>query len=160
MGRLWAIFFFLPCRAKPKVPRGISGSAWSRSDSLQVLIDFDSTLKSIQPVYLEPEQNVLHLLENWQFWRVPSDYDLGYEDGQKPRFWNRWGGAGGDPQSGIFLIDADSTTYNAPKVVNIANTFFTIDTAVNPRLPLWLLHAGRGIPLGRHVAAHRRHTGI
>ena len=36
-----------------------------------------------------------------------------------------------DPtQSGIFLIDADSTTYNAPKVVNIANTFFTIDTAV------------------------------
>ena len=63
-------------------------------------------------------------------WRVPSDYDLGYEDGQKPRFWNRWSGAGGDPtQSGIFLIDADSTTYNAPKVVNIANTFFTIDTA-------------------------------
>lgn len=134
MGRLWAIFFLFAMQSQAQGPAwqlGGSGSAWSRSDSLQVLIDFDSIPKSIQPFYLEPEQNVLHLLENWQFWRVPSDYDLGYEDGQKPRFWNRWSGAGGDPtQSGIFLVDADSTTYNAPKVVNIANTFFTIDTAV------------------------------
>ena len=95
------------------------------------MIDFNSTPESIQPVYLEPDQNVLHLLENWQLWRVASDHDLNYEDVQKPRFWNRWDGAGGDPtQSSIFLIDDDSTTYNAPKVVNIDNTFFTIDTAV------------------------------
>ena len=135
MGRLWAIFFLFAMQSQAQGPAwqlGGSGSAWSRSDSLQVLIDFDSIPKSIQPFYLEPEQNVLHLLENWQFWRVPSDYDLGYEDGQKPRFWNRWSGAGGDPtQSGIFLVDADSTTYNAPKVVNIANTFFTIGQIEN-----------------------------
>lgn len=134
MGCLLAIFFLLVAQSQAQSPAwqlGGSGNAWSERDSLQVLIDFASAPGSIQPVYLDPEQNVLHLLENWQFWRAPSDYDLGFEDGQKPRFWNRWGGAGGDPtQSGIFLIDDDSTTYNAPKVVNIDNTFFTIDTAV------------------------------
>ena len=134
MGCLFAIFFLLVAQSQAQSPAwqlGGSGNAWSERDSLQVLIDFNRTPGSIQPVYLEPDKNVLHLLENWQFWRVPSDYDLGFEDGQKPRFWNRWGGAGGDPtQSGIFLIDNDSTTYNAPKVVNIDNTFFTIDTAV------------------------------
>ena len=134
MGRLWAVFFLFTTQGQTQGPAwqlGGSGSTWSGRDSLHVLIDFNSTPGSIQPVYLEPDQNVLHLLENWQFWRMPSNYDLGYEDGQKPRFWNRWGGAGGDPtQSGIFLIDDDSTTYNAPKVVNIDNTFFTIDTAV------------------------------
>lgn len=134
MSYLLAIFLLFATQIQAQDPiwqLGGSGGAWSERDSLQVLVDFDSAPGSIQPTYLMPDKNVLHLLENWQFWRVPSDYDLGYEDGQKPRFWNRWGGAGGDPtQSGIFLIDDDSTTYNAPKVVNIDNTFFTIDTAV------------------------------
>ena len=44
------LFFF--CHAgKPKVPRGSQEAAGARgrSDSLQVLIDFDSTPKSISP---------------------------------------------------------------------------------------------------------------
>ena len=36
-----------------------------------------------------------------------------------------------DPtQSGVFLVDRDSTTYNAPRSQPIASTFFSIDTAV------------------------------
>lgn len=66
----------------------------------------------------------MHLLENWQFWRVPSDYDLGYEDGQKPRFWNRWGGAGGLLPPGVYLyrvnLGADSGQDTALHSLSIA----------------------------------------
>ena len=108
---------------------GGSGMAWDQRDSLHVLVDFVDG--AIQPLYLQPDQNVIHLLENWEFWREPSLYNLGYVDGQKPRFWNRWNGAGGDPtQSGVFLIDRDSTTYNAPRSESVRATFFSFDTAV------------------------------
>ena len=49
MGRLWAIFFLFAMQSQAQGPAwqlGGSGSAWSRSDSLQVLIDFDSTPES------------------------------------------------------------------------------------------------------------------
>ena len=108
---------------------GGSGMAWDQRDSLQVLVDFADG--AIQPLYLQPHQNVIHLLENWEFWREPSLHNLGYVNGQKPRFWNRWSGAGGDPtQSGVFLVDRDSTTYNAPRSESVGATFFTFDTAV------------------------------
>ena len=108
---------------------GGSGAAWDQRDSLQVLVDFADG--AIQPLYLQPDQNVIHLLDNWQFWRDPTLHNLGYVDGQKPRFWNRWNGVGGDPtQSGVFLVDRDSTTYNAPTSQSITSTFFSIDTAV------------------------------
>ncbi len=107
---------------------GGSGMAWNQRDSLQVLIDFSR--RAIQPRYLQPDQNVIHLLDNWQFWRVPSLYDLSYVDGQKPRLWNRWDGEGGNPaQSGVFMVGRDSTTYNAPRSQSISSTFFSIDTA-------------------------------
>lgn len=110
---------------------GGSSQAWDQRDSLQVLIDFASAPGSIQPLYLQPDQNVIQLLDNWEFWREPSNYNLGYVDGQKPRFWNRWNGVGGDPtQSGVFLVDPDSSTYNPPQSVGISSTFFSIDTAV------------------------------
>ena len=95
---------------------GGSGLAWDQGDSLQVLVDFDNAPGSIQPRYLQPDQNLLPLLENWQLWRVPGVRNLSYVDGYMPRVWKRWNGRGGDPtQSGVFLIDADSTTYNAPR---------------------------------------------
>ena len=110
---------------------GGSGQAWDQRDSLLVLIDFEGAPGAIQPLYLQPDQNVIQLLDNWEFWREPSNYNLGYVDGQKPRFWNRWNGVGGDPtQSGVFLVDPDSSTYNPPQSVDVANTFFSIDTAV------------------------------
>ena len=110
---------------------GGSGLVWDQLDSLQVLVDFSNAPGSIQPIYLQPDQNVLHLLEKWQFWRVPGVRDLSYVDGQMPRMWKRWNGRGGDPtQSGVLLIDADSTSYNAPRSEGIQDQFYTIDTAV------------------------------
>ena len=110
---------------------GGSGLAWDQHDSLQVLVDLAGAPGSIQPHYLQPDQNVIQLLENWEFWRVPALYNLGYVDGQKPRFWNRWNGIGGDPtQSGVFLVDPDSTTYNAPLAQPLRSLFFSFDTAV------------------------------
>ena len=110
---------------------GGSGLAWDQHDSLQVLIDFAGPPGTIQPRYLQPDQNVIHLLDNWEFWREPARYNLGYVDGQKPRFWNRWNGVGGDPtQSGVFMVDEDSTTYNAPLAQPLRTLFFSFDTAV------------------------------
>ena len=110
---------------------GGSGLAWNQHDSLQVLVDFAGAPGSIQPRYLQPDQNIIQLLENWEFWREPSVYNLGFVDGQKPRFWNRWNGMGGDPtQSGVFLVDPDSTTYNAPLAQSVNSLFFSFDTAV------------------------------
>ena len=138
---------------------GGSGMAWDQRDSLQVLVDFADG--AIQPLYLQPQQNVIHLLDNWQFWRDPSLHDLGYVDGQKPRFWNRWNGVGGDPtQSGVFLVDRDSTTYNAPRSQSIASTFFSPST-LPCRIPpcrLRLLHALAGLPLRRHPPALRHQS--
>ncbi len=110
---------------------GGSGLAWDQGDSLQVLVDFANVPGSIQPRYLQPDQNLLPLLENWQFWRVPGVRNLSYIDGYMPRVWKRWNGRGGDPtQSGVLLVDADSTTYNAPRSEGIQDQFYTIDTAV------------------------------
>ena len=110
---------------------GGDGLAWQQADSLQVLVDFTTAPNAIQPFYLQPDQNVLPLLQNWQFWRVPGERDLAYVDGQMPRVWKRWNGRGGDPtQSGVFLVDADSTSYNAPRSESIQDQFYTIDTAV------------------------------
>ncbi|MDE2734783.1 MAG: hypothetical protein OXI72_10355, partial [Gemmatimonadota bacterium] len=111
MRSAWSLILVLavaPSHAQvAKWQLGGSGAAWDQRDSLQVLVDFADG--AIQPLYLQPDQNVIHLLENWEFWREPSLHNLGYVDGQKPRFWNRWGGAGGDPtQSGVFLVDRDS----------------------------------------------------
>ena len=81
---------------------GGSGLAWDQGDSLQILVDFANVPGSIQPLYLQPDQNLLPLLENWQFWRVPGVRNLSYVDGYMPRVWKRWNGRGGDPtQSGV-----------------------------------------------------------
>jgi hypothetical protein len=110
---------------------GGAGLAWGAHDSLTVLVDFEGTQGGLQPRYLGPGENVLHLLDNWQFLRDPSERTLAYVPGQMPRIWKGGNGAGGDPsQSGVFYIDADSTTYNAPSSQSPASNFFTIDLAV------------------------------
>lgn len=76
---------------------GGNGLAWDQGDSLQILVDFANVPGSIQPLYLQPDQNLLPLLENWQFWRVPGVRNLSYVDGYMPRVWKRWNGRGGDP---------------------------------------------------------------
>ncbi len=110
---------------------GGSGLAWGEQDSLNILVDFDAEPGAIQPIYLEPDINVFSILDNWQFWRDPKERTLGWVEGQMPRIWKSWGGVGGDPtQSGVFLIDRDSSTYNAPMSQSVGNQFYTFDTAV------------------------------
>ncbi len=111
---------------------GGSGLPWSENDSLNVLVDFTSAPNAIQPLYLRPEQNVLSLLDNWQLWRDPLARDqLGYVNGQKPRIWRAWRGSGGLPTySGVYLVDADSSTYNVATSRGVNETFYTIDLAV------------------------------
>jgi hypothetical protein len=104
---------------------GGSGLQWSQNDSLNVLVDFTSVPGTIQPIYLNPEQNMLLLLD------PPSRDQLGYVNGQKPRIWRAWSGQGGLPTySGVYLIDADSSTYSVSTSQGINNIFYTVDLAV------------------------------
>ncbi len=110
---------------------GGSGLAWNATDSVKVLIDFDRTPGAIQPIYLMPDRTLFSLLENWQFWRDPSDKVLGYIDGQMPRIWKFKDGIPDPSENGSWLIDGDSTTYNVPIAQGgISAEYFTIDTAV------------------------------
>ena len=107
---------------------GGSGLSWSDNDTVRVLIDADSTPGSIQPRYIEPEVNIISLLQNWSFLRQPKE--LGYIDGERPRIW-KWNEGNGDPtENGVALIDGDSTTYNSSKSEGVEKQFFTIDLGV------------------------------
>ena len=52
---------------------GGSGVAWDQTDSLQVLVDFDSAPGAIQPTYFTLDETVFSHIDNWAFFRDPSD---------------------------------------------------------------------------------------
>ena len=101
---------------------------WAGQDTVSIMIDFERVPGAIQPVLVEPDVNIISLLNNWTTFRQPKE--LGYIDGERPRIW-KWNEGNGDPtENGVALIDADSTTYNSSKAEGIGKQFFTIDLAV------------------------------
>ena len=66
---------------------GGSGVAWDQTDSLQVLVDFDSAPGAIQPTYFTLDETVFSHIDNWAFFRDPSDLVFDYLDGEIPRMW-------------------------------------------------------------------------
>ena len=109
---------------------GGSGLEWSENDTVDVLVDFETTPTAIQPLYLTPDRTVFSLLENWTTWRDPSDKILGYVDGQMPRIW-KWNDGIPDPsEDGSWLVDGDSISYNIPKSDQYYKETFSIDLAV------------------------------
>lgn len=109
---------------------GGAGQAWDQGDSLEVLVDFDRAANAIRPRYLRPDVNILPLLDNWQVRFDPSLRTLDYVDGLMPRIWAGWTGTGLPSNSGVFFVDADSNTYNAPPSGSPNGVFFTLDLAV------------------------------
>ena len=107
---------------------GGAGLAWSESDTTRLFIDFVSAPSSIQPIYLTPEKTVFSHLDNWVFWRDPSDIVLGYVDGETPRTW-KWSDGLAAP-SGSLLIDGDDATYYPPRAVPLEREVYTMDLAV------------------------------
>ena len=91
---------------------GGSGLQWSASDTTRLFIDFASAPGSIQPVYLTPERTVFSHLDNWVFWRAPSDIVLSYVENETPRTW-KWSDGLAAP-SGSLLIDGDPSTHTVP----------------------------------------------
>ena len=107
---------------------GGDGLQWSANDTVNVLVDFDSTPGAIRPVYIDPDRNIIQLLDDWSNFRQPKE--LGYIDGERPRIW-RWNEGTADPSvSGVSLIDGDSTSYNSASSEGIDKQFFTLDLAV------------------------------
>ena len=107
---------------------GGAGLSWSESDTTRLFIDFVSAPGSIQPIYLTPEKTVFSHLDNWVFWRDPSDIVLGYVDGETPRTW-KWSDGLAAP-SGSLLIDGDDATYYPPRAVPLEREVYTMDLAV------------------------------
>ncbi len=107
---------------------GGSSLQWSENDTTRLFIDFASAPGSIQPIYLTPEQTVFAHLDNWVFWRNPSDIVLGYVDGETPRTW-KWSDGLAAP-NGSLLIDGDPATYYPPRAVPLEREVYTMDLAV------------------------------
>ena len=107
---------------------GGDGLQWVSNDTAQVMVDFESVPGAIQPVYIQPGQNIIQLAENWFFRRAPRE--LHFARGEFPRVWKWNNGTGANTENGTFLVDGDSTTYNVPKAEEIEQQFFTIDLAV------------------------------
>jgi len=109
---------------------GGSGLQWSQNDTTRLFVDFGSAPGSIQPIYFQADENAFQRIDNWTFWRDPSDRIFDYIDGEMPRMW-KWNHGIPDPsEDGSRLIDDDSTTYNPPKADQLAKETFTMDVAV------------------------------
>ena len=110
---------------------GGSGLAWSENDTTRLFVDFATTPGAIQPTYFTPDETVFSHIDNWAFWRDPSDRIFDYLDGETPRMW-KWNHGIPDPsENGSWLIDGDPTTYNPPKADRIEKETFTMDLAVS-----------------------------
>ena len=109
---------------------GGSGLAWSANDTTRLFIDFATTPGAIQPTYFTLDETVFSHIDNWAFWRDPSDRVFDYLDGETPRMW-KWNHGVPDPsENGSWLIDGDPITYNPPKADRIEKETFTIDLGV------------------------------
>lgn len=126
-------FIILPQATTAQVSHwqlGGNGLAWSENDTTRLFVDFESTPGAIQPTYFTPEETVFSQIDNWAFWRDPSDRVFDYLDGETPRMW-KWNHGIPDPsENGSWLIDADPTTYNPPKASDVEKETFTMDVAV------------------------------
>ena len=110
---------------------GGSGLAWSENDTTRLFVDFATTPGAIQPTYFTQDETVFSHIDNWAFWRDPSDRIFDYLDGETPRMW-KWNNGIPDPsENGSWLIDSDPTTYNPPKADRIEKETFTMDLAVS-----------------------------
>ena len=110
---------------------GGSGVAWDQTDSLQVLVDFDSAPGAIQPTYFTLDETVFSHIDNWAFFRDPSDLVLDYLDGEIPRMRKWKDGIPIPSENGSWLIDADPTTYNPPRALGRSVTDATVHLAVS-----------------------------
>lgn len=109
---------------------GGSGLAWSANDTTRLFIDFATTPGAIQPTYFTLDETVFSHIDNWAFWRDPSDRVFDYLDGETPRMW-KWNHGVPDPsENGSWLIDGDPVTYNPPKADRIEKETFTMDLGV------------------------------
>lgn len=109
---------------------GGSGLAWSANDTTRLFIDFATTPGAIQPTYFTLDETVFSHIDNWAFWRDPSDRVFDYLDGETPRMW-KWNHGVPDPsENGSWLIDGDPITYNPPKADRIEKETFTMDLGV------------------------------
>jgi hypothetical protein len=108
---------------------GGSGLPWAGQDTVDVMIDFADGV--IKPIYLTPDVNIISLLKNWSVFRQPNLQGApGFLDGESPRVWKWDDGRANPTESGILLVDQDSTTYSTAIADLIEKQFLTLDLAV------------------------------
>ena len=132
----WSILIALALTTAPAAAQislwklGGQGLAWSRSDSSEVFIDFQTFPGSIAPTYFNGEENILSKLPFWSPFKFPTD--LGYEDGLIPRVWRAangfyWFTAGTLTTE---WVDGDSSSYSPPVARGINSEWYTFDVGV------------------------------
>lgn len=110
---------------------GGDGLDWAAQDTVEVLIDFESEPGSIQPLYLTPDQNVVPMRAGWSTLREPNLLgEIGFVNEERPRIWKWDDGRINPTESGILLVDADSSTYSTAIADRIDFQFLTFDLSV------------------------------
>ena len=110
---------------------GGSGLSWSENDTTRLFVDFATAPGAIQPTYFTLDATVFSHIDNWAFWRDPSDRVFDYLDGETPRLW-KWNHGVPDPsENGSWLVDGDPISYNPPKADRLEKETFTMDLAVS-----------------------------
>ena len=124
---------------------GGDGVAWIGQDTVSIMVDFDG--EGIRPIYLTPDVNIISLLDNWSVFRLPNlQGEPGYIDGERPRIWKWDDGRSNPTESGILLVDQDSTTYSTAIADRIDKQFLTLDLSVPmPALQFGFFTPPRGI---------------
>jgi hypothetical protein len=110
---------------------GGDGLDWAAQDTVEVLIDFEAAPGAIQPLYLTPDQSVISLRQGWSTLREPNLLgEIGFINEERPRIWKWDDGRINPTESGILLVDADSSTYSTAIADRIDFQFLTFDLSV------------------------------
>ena len=104
---------------------GQGGQAWEDRTGLKVMMDLAATAGALQPLELDPDENVVPRLGPWMLYKQPLD--LNYRSGI-PRIWRSLGISAPFEHDPLHFVDGDPETYYADMFFNkMFSEYYTLD---------------------------------
>ena len=104
---------------------GQGGQAWEDRTGLKVMMDLAATVGALQPLELDPDENVIPRLGPWMLYKQPLD--LAYRSGI-PRIWRALGISAPFEHDPLHFVDGDPETYYADESFNkLFSEYYTLD---------------------------------
>ena len=104
---------------------GEGGQAWRDRTDLNVMVDLAATPGALQPLELDPDENVVPRLGPWVLYKQPNEHT--YRDGI-PRLWRADGIADPAEHNPLYFVDGDPETYYTDTFFNkMFAEYYTLD---------------------------------